>query len=205
MFPLPPDRAVKPFQNTGCWREGRQCLQCQNALTSSSQLFLSRAVLNPEDILTGENSFGPHASQLCPRWVKLSSHRSYKLKSHKTINMDGVSTILPNHVRVHAFQNSSNFPPTWKVSRYHPGLSFEVYENKCAFHCFLAEKALDHCLSENYPEAKVLKGNFHNTPTLFVYQLNEQRCLLRSWRVNPLGKSIYLRVTTFCTTSCQST
>lgn len=159
-FPLPPDRAVKPCPNTGCWRKIRQHLQCQNVLTSSPQLFLSKAILTPEDILTGENSGGSHTSQLCPRWVKLSSHRSYKLKSHETINTDGVSATLPNHVHVHIFQHSNNFPPTWNVSGYHPVLSFEVYENKHKFFCFLAQKVLNQPLSENQPDEKVLKGSF---------------------------------------------
>lgn len=44
--PLPPDRAVQPCQNTGRGREVRQCPWGQNALPSSSQLFLSKAVLN---------------------------------------------------------------------------------------------------------------------------------------------------------------
>lgn len=114
-FPLPPDRAVQPCQNTGRGREVRWCPWGQNVLPSSSQLFLSKAVLNPEDVLTDENSCGSHSFQLCPRWVKLSSHRSYKLKSHKTINMDVVSATREGHVHAHVFQNPNHFPPTWKA------------------------------------------------------------------------------------------
>lgn len=55
-FPLPPDGAGKPCQSKGRGGEVRQGPECQKSPPSTSQLFLSKAVLSAEDRLTGESS-----------------------------------------------------------------------------------------------------------------------------------------------------
>lgn len=112
-------------------------------------------------------------TQLCPGWVKLSSRRRYKLKSHKTVNMDGVSATLWNHIHAHIFQNLNNIFPNWKTKLQgiiqcsllkfmKMNVHFIVY--------FLTREVLTHPFSESYPDEKVLKGN---KPILFFWQLNE--------------------------------